>query len=297
MIQNLGALATFIQVSRQLSFTKAAKLLHLSQGAVSVQIKQLEAELGFKLFHRRVRKIYLTREGEWLLNEVEPAFKKIMSSIESIRSKRESGRLTVSTLPSFAAKWLIPRITKFQQEYPEMIIRVHTSESRANFIADQIDCAIRFGLGKYSGMNATHLKDEIYFPVCHPNLRDSKHPLKNPEDIQRFTLLHDTRLLEDSNISWGNWAEEMGVTGLDFSRGMHYDQADYAIQAAIAGQGVALGRISLVENDLKNGLLVPLFDQESKSNFSYYFVHPEEYSDSPAIGLFKQWVIKQMTPE
>lgn len=294
MIQNLTALATFVKVSKHLSFTKAAKELYLSQGAVSVQIKQLEEELGFRLFHRKVRKIFLTREGERLLKTVEPALTRIQASIESIRSNDEVNRLTVSTISSFAAKWLIPKISDFQHEYPQLTLRVHTGDKPVDFMADQIDCAIRFGKGKYPGMNTTLLADEIYFPVCHPDLRGSKKPLKNPEDIRRFTLLHDVFSKGGSNLSWENWAESMGIEGLDFNRGIHYDQADYAIQAAIAGQGVALGRMSLVGNDLRGGLLVPLFDHKIKSNFSYYFVYPEEYATNQGINQFKQWITQKM---
>jgi LysR family glycine cleavage system transcriptional activator len=294
MIQYLAALPTFIQVAKHLSFTKAAKELFLSQGAVSVQIKQLEKELGFSLFHRKVRKIFLTREGERLLKDIAPALRTIQSSIESIRSTDETNRLTVSTLPSFAAKWLIPKITEFQQENPKFNLKIHTSDKRVDFIAEQIDCAIRYGLGKYPDLHTTHLTDELYFPVCHPDVRGSSQPLTDPQEIRRFRLLHDGRLLESFNISWQSWAAEMGIDDLDFSGGMEYGQCDYAIQAAIAGQGVALGRVSLVEDDLNAGLLVPLFDHKLKSNFSYYFVHPQEYSDNPGMNLFKSWIIEQM---
>ncbi len=294
MIQHLAALATFVQVSKHLSFTKAAKELYLSQGAVSVQIKQLEEELGFSLFHRKVRKIYLTRDGERLLKTVEPALRQIQASIETIRTTDVANRLTVSTLPSFAAKWMIPRIKDFQNEHPQLALRLHTSEGRVDFFADQIDCAVRFGRGEYPGMNTTHLADELFFPVCHPDIRGQQKPLNNPEEIRRFTLLHDIRLVEDCNTSWESWADYVGVDGLDLDHGMQYEQSDYAIQAAVAGQGVALGRISLIQRDLETGLLVPLFDHKLKSSFSYYFVHPGEYSENPGLQLFKQWIIRQM---
>ena len=294
MIQNLAVLPTFIQVARHLSFTKAAKDLFLSQGAISVQIKQLEEELGFSLFHRRVRKIFLTQEGERLLKAVEPALRTIQTSIESIRSTDETNRLTVSTLPSFAAKWLIPKITDFQREHPQFTLRVHTSEKKVDFMAEQIDCAIRYGLGKYPDLHTTHLTDEVYFPVCHPSVRNSNQPFSDPKEIRRFPLLHDVTLLETFDINWQGWAKNMGIDDLDLSGGMQYDQSDYAIQAAIAGQGVALGRISLVEDDLKAGLLVPLFDHKLKSKLSYYFVHPEEYSNNPGLNLFKSWIIQKM---
>lgn len=294
MMQNLSTLATFVQVAKHMSFTKAAKELYLSQGAVSIQIKLLEEELGFSLFHRKIRKIFLTNEGERLLKVVEPALKKIQVSIESIRSSDELNRLSVSTLSSFATKWLIPRITRLQNEYPELTLKVHTSEKRVDFVSEQIDCAIRFGLGKYPGLNTTHLGDEEFFPVCHPRVRNNKEPFENPKQIRNFILLHDTCNLNGCNVEWEDWADQMGIKEMDLNRGLYFNQADYAIQAAIAGQGVALGRISLVENDLKAGLLVPLFTQRLRSTFSYYFVHPEEYRDSPVLNIFKQWIIRQM---
>ncbi len=294
MIRNLELLKPFVIVSKHLSFTKAAKELFLSQAAVSVQIKHLEEELGFKLFHRKARKIYLTQEGEKLLKSVEPALQNIHATIASIKSTDGTYRLTVSTLPSFAAKWLIPNLTNFQQKHPKFALKVHVSNNRVNFFDEQVDCAIRFGLGKYPGLNTTHLADDIYFPVCHPNIRNNYKPFNNPEEIKRFILLHDGSLGNTISISWKLWAENMGVDDLDLKNGNQYDQADHAIQAAIAGQGVALGRFSLVEKDLKNGLLVPLFDSILKSRFSYYFVHPEEYTDNLEMDLFKQWIKNKM---
>ncbi len=294
MIRNLQALATFIRVAEHLSFTEASKELNLSQGAVSVQIRQLEEELGFKLFERKIRQIQLTWNGERLLKTVQPAFRQILTQIEVIRSAEGSGRLSVSTLPSFATKWLIPRIADFHNKHSRLSIRIHTSNSIVDFLDDQIDCSIRFGLGVYPGLNVTPLMEEVYFPVCSPDLIKQDLPLKDPELIKNYPILHDIKTFKGSNINWLHWATQMGVEHLDFNRGLQFNQADFAVQAAIAGQGIVLGRQSLVEGDLQAGLLVPVFEKVIQSNFSYFFVHPVEYSDKPDIALFKQWLIDQI---
>lgn len=297
MVQNLSALATFITVAKHQSFTKASKKLHLTQGAVSIQIKQLEEELGFKLFKRETRQIFLTQEGQDLLSVVEPAIKQIQTKVESIRSKGLDGTLTVTTLPSFASKWLIPRLMQFQRLYPEIDLRIHTSDHLVDFVSDKVDCAIRYGSGNYSDLFVDHIIDEIYCPVYSPDLVADGKPLEKPEDIQYFPILHDDYATEDYNIAWKKWAERMKVQELDVDRGLQYGQSDFVIQAAIAGQGIALARISLVGDDLKTGLLIPLYNSSLISEFSYFFVCPHEYKALPKVLAFKDWIIEKMREE
>ncbi|MBU2512907.1 transcriptional regulator GcvA [bacterium] len=297
MIQNLSQLYTFVVAARHLSFTKTAKDLFLTQGAVSIQIKHLEEELGFKLFLREARTISLTREGQELLQTVEPALKQIQARIEAIKSKNRDDSLVVSTLPSFAGKWLIPRILKFQGLYPDINLRIHTSDKLVDFANDKIDCAIRFGSGSYPGLFSVHLVDEFYFPVCSPDLITKEHPLEKPEDIQHYQLLHDDYAKLEGIITWEKWAEFMSISNLDFKRGLQYGQSDFVIQAAIARQGIAMARLSLVGNDLQAGLLVPAFNIPVKTDFSYYFVCPEEYKTLKKVMLFKDWIDKTMKSE
>lgn len=297
MVTNLSALYTFIQVSKHLNFTKAAKELNLTQGAVSIQIKLLEEELGFRLFRRDVRKISLTREGTELLQVVEPALNHILAKIESLKSRGLEESLTVSTLPSFAAKWLIPRLLQFQRLYPAIDFRVHTSEQPVNFLVEKVDCAIRFGTGNYPELYVEHIIDEVYFPVYSPDLLQPGKPLQKPEDVHNYPLLHDDYACHPSAFTWKEWAEAMRVTNLDFKRGFQFGQSDYVIQAAIAGQGIALTRISLAADDLKSGLLVPLDSCGVVSDLSYYFVCPPEYQSLPKVKAFRKWIIETMQSE
>lgn len=294
MLRNLAVLPTFVKVAKSLSFSKAAKELFLSPGAVSVQIKQLEEELGFKLFERKTRQIFLTRKGERFLGTVDPALTQIFAQVEAIRYMDQSDRLSVSTLPSFATKWLIPKLALFHQKHPALSIRIHTSENLIDFIAEQIDCSIRYGNGLYPGLDVTLLMEDWFYPVCHPKLVKENLPLKDFSEIAAYTLLHDVVVSAGSNISWLSWAKEVGVDHLDFNRGLLYNQADYAVQAAVSGQGVALARSSLVEDDIAAGHLVPLFDHKIKSSFCYYFVHPREFADNKGLKLFKEWIQEEM---
>ena len=211
-----------------------------------------------------------------------------------IKSTDTTDRLSVSTLPSFATKWLIPKLSLFHKINPQLSIRVHTSEDQVDFISQQIDCAVRFGAGHYPGLNVTLLTEDWFFPVCHPSLIKEALPLNDYEAIANFNLLHDVVVACESNVSWQYWAKEVGVDHLDFNRGLFYNQADYAIQAAISAQGVALGRSSLVTDDIQSGLLVPLFNHKIKSSYNYYFVHPHEYAQNQGLVQFRDWIVEQM---
>lgn len=294
---NLNALSTFVCVSRHLSFTKAAQELHLTQGAVSIQIKQLEQELGFQLFQRRTRKIFLTPEGMDLLEVVEPALARIQGKIGAIHSRDRDETLTVSTLPSLAAKWLIPRIPKFQTQYPEINLRIHTSDHMVDFFREKVDCSIRYGLGTYPGLSVRHIIDEVFLPVCSPGLIRPEHPLQDPEDIQYYQLLHDDYGIKDYNTTWKEWAEAMGVQHLDVERGLQFGQADFVIQAAIARQGIALARETLIGDDVKAGLLVPLFDSLVSTRYASYFVTPFDFEKKKKVTIFRDWVMENLQRE
>lgn len=296
-IQNLSALPTFVMVAKHLNFTKAAGELNLTQGAVSIQIRQLEEELGFALFKRYSRRIALTVEGKDLLEVVEPSLKQIATRIQTIKSRRLDDTLTVSTLPSFAAKWLIPRLLQFKRLYPEIDLRVHTSDHPVDFAGDRVDCAIRYGLGNYPGLYVEHIIDEVFFPVFSPDLIEPEKPLQHPADVRHYPILHDDYATEDYNITWKQWSESMGISDLDTDRGLQFGQSDFVIQAALAGQGIALAKISLAGDDLKSGLLVPLPNSSVLTKYSYYFVCPPEFSSIPKVSAFKNWIVERLKEE
>jgi len=297
MIQNLNVLATFVCVSKHLSFTKAARELHLTQGAVSIQIKQLEQELGFQLYWRETRKILLTPEGRELLEVVEPALMRIQTKIDALHGQDEDETLTVSTLPSFAAKWLIPRIPIFQKLYPDINLRVHTSDHMVDFFKEKVDCAIRYGLGVYPGLSVQHLIDEVFVPVCSPDLITAEHPLRDPGDIQYYQLLHDDYGIKDYNTTWKEWAGANRIQELDVERGLQFGQADFVIQAAIARQGIALARETLIGDDVKAGLLMPLFDSTVRTKYASYFVTPFEFEKKEKVAIFRDWVMTNLQRE
>ncbi len=298
MTLNLTSLSTFICVTKHNSFTLAAKELFLTQGAVSSQIKQLENELGFQLFHRQVRKIYLTEDGKELLEVARPALNDIQLRIKFIRSKQMGGQvLTVSALNAFTSKWLVPRVLDFKALQPEIDLRIYTSPGHVDFVSERVDCAIRFGAGDYPGLSVTHLSDDIYFAVCSPGLIRKDHPLEKSEDIKHYQLLHDEITSEHSVISWEDWAKREKVTGLDMDRGLRYEGPHLVVQAALAKQGIALTCFSIVVDDIRSGLLVPLFKKAYGTRYSNYFVCPQEFEKNEKVRVFREWLRETLQKE
>ena len=300
MSLNLSSLATFVCVAKHSSFTRAAEELYLTQGAVSSQIKQLENELGFQLFQKKARqsrKTHLTEEGTELLEAVDPALHNIKMRVENIRSRRlKKNQLTVSTLNSIATKWLIPRILQFQNEHPDIELRIFTSNQHVDFLHEKVDCAVRFGLGNYPGLSVTFLMDEVYLPVCSPDLLHGDYPIKDLADLEKYQLLHDD-CATDRIINWKEWSRIMEVPRLDPNRGFRYGEPHFVIQAAMARQGIALARLNLVKDDLKSGLLVPLINTAIKTTYSYYFVSPKEFQDLTKVIVFRDWILRTMKEE
>lgn len=288
-LPNLKALRAFEAAGRHLSFTRAAAELHVTQAAISHQIKALEDELGVRLFRRGARGLLLTDAGQAYLPEVAAAFARLAQATERLRQAEETGVLTVSVLPSFAARWLVPRLRHFRARHPEIDLRVAATDKIVDFERDGIDLSIRYGYGDYRGMFWEHLLAEEIFPVCSPALMqdgaDGRPPLRQPEDLRRHTLLHD-----DLRTDWATWLRAAGVTGVDPHRGPGFTDSSMLLQAAVDGQGVALGRSALAGDDLAAGRLVRPFEFSLPAELAYYIVCPEHAADTPKIRAFRAWL-------
>ena len=248
----LNGLRAFESAARHGSFTRAAAELNLTQAAVSQQIKTLEDRLGLKLFERNGRGLDLTDAAKDYLPSVRSAFDALHDATDRLASRRDGGHtLTVSTLTTFAAKWLVPRLGGFQERHPEISLRIASSPGLVDFDRDDVDVAIRYGLGDWPGLRADRLIGEDVFPVCSPKLQEGPHPLEKPDDLANFTLLHAVGFRED----WQVWLTAANVNSVDPSAGLRFDVEFSALQAAIDGMGVALGRTALVESDMVSGLL------------------------------------------
>jgi LysR family glycine cleavage system transcriptional activator len=294
MLPSLNGLRAFEAAARSLSFTYAAVELNVTQTAISHQIRRLEDQLGIKLFIRQNRTLALTREAQDYLPSVRSAFEDLRRATERLRRGGHDGRLTVSTTASLATKWLVSRVAAFQDANPGLEVRITTGNKLVDFRQDEVDMAVRYGRGHWPGVRADWLMAERVFPVCAPRLLNGPEPLRQPADLAHHTLLHAT-------VSRDDWRLWLTAAGLPFSiaarRGLTFDEAFLAIQAAVEGLGVALGRHHLVEADIAAGRLIAPFDTVLPQDAGYYVVTPEATVDDPKIVLFRDWLIASATPQ
>ena len=283
----LNALRAFEAAARHLSFTRAADELHVTQAAVSHQIKALEERLGVRLFLRRSRGLVLTEEGQGYFPQVQRAFTLLRDATARVAAEESKGVFTLSTLSSFAARWLVPRLGGFVARHPEIDLRLATSQRLTDFTREQVDAAIRYGSGDYPGLSSTLLMTEELYPVCSPDLL-TQVPLREPADLRNHTLLHDHGVEE-----WGQWLAAAAVTGVNIEQGHWYRDSSLLLQAAIAGQGVALGRSVLAAEEIAAGRLVRPFDWSLPSTNAYYFVCPDGSTQRAKIVAFREWLLEE----
>lgn len=287
----LNAVRAFEAAARHLSFTKAASELNVTQAAISHQIKTLEDHLRTPLFRRLNRALMLTEAGQSLFPAVSEALDGLAEAAARLRASEAGGTLTVSTLPSFAVKWLVPRMNRFQDRHPEIDLRISAKEYLVDFARDGIDVAIRFGRGDWPRVRAEWMADEELLPVCSPSLLPD---LRSPGDLTHATLLHEEMLPLGSFPTWRHWLAAAGVEGVDASRGPRFSHTHLMLQAAIDGRGVALGQALIVADDLAAGRLVAPFPFRLPAGFGYFIVCPPAAVDRPKIKAFREWVFAEM---
>jgi len=280
----LNSLRAFESAARHLSFTRAADELAVTQSAVSHQVNALEEWAGVPLFKRQGRAMVLTEAAVKFLPAVSTALDQIALAGRKLQAVDPThGWLTVAVMPSFAAKWLVPRLADFHEKNPDMDVWIATFEAQTGALGSDIDVAIRYGRGDWPGLASVRIMSEELFPVCAPRLAAS---LKAPADLASATLLHD-ELRED----WAMWFAAAGLTGVATARGPGFDDSGLLIQAAIEGLGVALGRSVLVKGDLDAGRLVRPFDVALAAEFAYYLVYPPDLENAPKIETFRTWLL------
>lgn len=287
----LNSLRAFEAAARHLSFTRAADELAVTQAAISHQIRTLEDYLGKPLFLRLPRSVELTPEGRAFLPGVTRAFDSLYAATSLLLDNEVAGRLTVSVIPSFAARWLVPRLGRFRRRHPDIDLLISPSRDLADFTRGEVDVGIRYSRASSApGLHYDLLMTDEMVPVARPDLDTPERPLKKPEDLVHHTLLHDEVLSE-----WDLWLQQNGVTGIDTSHGPMFVDSSLLIQAAIDGLGVALARVSLVELEIAAGRLVNPFPQSVKSitDRAYYFVCPEGFIDKPRIAAFRGWLLDE----
>ncbi len=298
----LNSLRAFEIAARHLSFRKAAEELHVTPAAISHQIKLLEEQLGVALFHRLTRAIELTEVGRSFLPKLREGFENIALAVERVRAYGRADALTVNVPPSFATKWLMPRLHRFVTANPDIDIRILASmrlmdTSRHDFPDEQTvdaDIDIRFGSGRYPHSRVDLLFPVSLTPLCSHSLLKGMRPLSRPSDLRYHVLLHDDTLyLSDGRPDWEQWLKAAGADGVDPSRGPHFNHSILGLEAAVDGLGVVLGIKELAAHDLAAGRLVAPFELSLAMDAAYYLVSAEANAERPKVATFRNWLLEE----
>jgi LysR family transcriptional regulator, glycine cleavage system transcriptional activator len=287
----LSSLRSFEAVARQLSFSKAAEELRVTPGAVSQQVRSLEELLGTRLFDRTRRSVVLTDAAARMLPDIQAGLEMLAKAMASEASPSRDRTLTISVAPSFASKWLVPRLPMFHEQHPDIDLRISATVGLADFNRDKVDLAIRLGHGRYPGLNAEPLFTEALTPVCSPELVKRKGPLKKPDDLRKHRLIHDTSIPGGGeHHAWEEWLRLAGAKTVSAQRGIRFSLAELAMQAAIDGGGVVLGRVVLAEGDVAAGRLVRSFKIALPLKVSYFLVRLSAGPPRHEMECFREWL-------
>jgi LysR family transcriptional regulator, glycine cleavage system transcriptional activator len=294
-LPSLDLLKGFEAAARRLSFTLAGEELHLTQSAVSRQIKELEGQLGVALFERRHRALALTEAGRVLLPAAVQVLGAMRAATERLRELSGARRLSVATTAGFASLWLIPRLAGFARAHPEVDVRIAAEPRMQDLERDGVDVSIRYCPPALAGANAERLRGERVFPVCSPKLlRDAQRPLAQPQDLRHHVLLH----VDDPDarwpwLNWRVWLEVVGQADLRPAGNLRFSGYEHVIPAAIAGHGVALGRSPLVDEALASGRLAVPFRRDANSERAYWIVVSRLAAGRSEVSDFVSWLKRE----
>ncbi len=287
----LSALRAFEAAARQMSFSKAAEELFVTPAAISHQIHALEQDLGVRLFHRLNRSIALTASAQVLLPGLSEAFSGIQTSVRRLRAHNDTGSLTVTASPSFAAKWLVLRLHRFQERCADVDVRISATDEVVDLTKGDFDIAIRYGTGHYPGLDVELLFTNEVFPACSPQLLAAGPPLRTPDDLRHHALIHDQAIERDPLApTWPMWLKAAGVKDVAATAGLSFNHMSLALDAAIAGHGVVLAHSTIAAADLAAGRLVRLFSLALPDLFAYYIVTAPGALERPKVRAFRLWL-------
>ena len=289
----LNALRAFEAAARHLNFSRAADELTVTPGAVSQQIQNLEDYVGAPLFKRTPKGLLLTDAAQTALPALREAFDRLAEAASLLTAAVDGRRLTLTAPPSFAAKWLVPRLGAFEQAHPQVDVWLSAAIELVDLTAGEVDVAIRYGSGRYPGLEVRRLIGETVIPVISPDLVKDQ-PLDKPEDLRNHVLLHDgSPDLDDSCPDWSMWLAARGLKNIDGMRGPRFNQSSLVIEAAVNGRGVALAKRTLAQADLEAGRLVAPLQIATAVDFAYYLVHPKAKGRLPQVKAFVGWIQAQ----
>ena len=304
----LNSLRAFEAAARHRSIRKAAVELHVTPAAVSQQVKGLEDYLGVQLFRRAGGGLILTREAEGSVAKLREGFAALAGAVDLMHTPKQMQRIRIGAAPSFAGKWLSPRIHGFFAAFPDTDVRIAADAKyidprqpdagaafqRSLAAAGDFDIAVRFGTGNYPGWRVDKLFDVVATPLCSPRLLEGAHPLRAPADLRHHNLLHDDTIsLEQGGIGWNAWLNAAGVHDIDTTRGAHFNHAVLGLEAAIDGVGVVLSYPVLASLDIARGRLVAPFALNVPVDFAYYAVSAETLPGEPLTEAFRQWLLDE----
>lgn len=285
-LPSLSALRAFEAAARHLSMTLAAHELNVTPGAVSLQIRDLEASLGVQLFERKTRALALTLEGADYFTTMRSAFRQMRDATAALTARARGSVLNVTCTAGFATYWLVPRLSRFEALHPEIDVRISASHRVLDFQRDGIDLAIRHGLGGYDGLVSERLLDDELLPVCTPKIAADLGANPSPDALVDLQLIHDVY-----RVDWQLWLEAAGATGVDAARGPVFMHGNGAYDAMKAGLGVALMRRSFVEAELREATIVAPFPMGVASRLAFHLVYPGTALERPAVAAFRRWLI------
>lgn len=290
------ALRVFEAAARLSSFSRAADELDISPGAVSQHIKALEEFAGQPLFRRLGRSVELTDAGRSASAHAGAAIAEMLQAGRSMRANLRGRRISLSTPPSFASKWLIPRLSKFQESFPDVEVRMSADMTLVDFATSDIDLAIRYGPGGYEGLHCELLMSESVVVVASPRLLEDRAPVRTAADLLDLPLIHDEAPERDPTCpTWGMWFAARGERRSDAERGLRFNQSGLALEAAVAGKGLVLAKRQLALRDLAEGSLVSLLGEtDAPLSFAYWLVWPRGRRFDPAQGAFLNWLREQV---
>jgi LysR family transcriptional regulator, glycine cleavage system transcriptional activator len=292
MLPPLNALRAFEAAARHQSFSRAAEEIHVTPAAVSHHVRALEDLLGARLFRRGARTLELTEAGSLLLPGVRDGFRLLNEAVARLRARNQVGALTVSASPSFAAKWLVLRLERFHERHAGIEIRVAASIELVDFSRDDVDIAIRYGRGVYPGLTSEFLIRNEVFPVASPALAAK---IKAPGDLGRVTLIHDDTSDRDPAVpDWRMWLKAAGAEAVATEKGMRLSNAYLALEAALAGTGVALANSTIAASDIATGRLVRLFQVALPDAFAFWLVYPPHAVERAKVRAFRNWILDEV---
>ena len=287
----LNALRAFEAAARNKSFKLAAEELFVSHSAISHQVRRLEDYLSVELFHRVPRGVELTRAGRVFFSPLREAFERIEEATDLVLAPRSEGPLTLQVYSTFAVRWLVPRLPAFNRAHPDVVIRLHTSQSDVNFEHEDVDLCVMVGVAEAAEVRYDFLFPKEVFPVCRPQLLKGQAPLETPADLARHSLIQ----VYPSRQDWYQWLERYDVEGVDPEAGVQVDSYDLAFNTAAQGLGIALGMTPFVSRELESGALVEAFPGcRLTAPGGWYLACRQGQSDDDRVVAFREWLLEEV---